>query len=32
MNALSFQLVHDTAAYLFWMLAEQVGIIDANPA
>jgi hypothetical protein len=32
MSDLNPQTVHDTAAYLFWMLAEQVGIADANQA
>jgi hypothetical protein len=32
MSTLNPQIVHDTAAYLFWMLAEQAGIDDANQA
>ncbi len=32
MSTLNPQIIHDTAAYLFWMLAEHVGIDDANQA
>jgi hypothetical protein len=32
MSTLNPQLVHETAAYLFWMFAEQVGVADANIA